>query len=176
MSLKTPRIRKSIDLRDAENHFKACYEISKKGINEIKMSEFNDLLNRTILAKDILVSKFEQLYPERNIDKPYSTKLHEEIKELFEEYYPSYKVDNKEYPNIIYRQCYFYLLRKHTSVTFKKMGDELGYDHSTVVHSKNIVLTEIELKNQSYLEVIECIESKLSEPLIKKELCSPTSC
>lgn len=161
MSLKTPKTRKSIDLKDAENHFKACYEISRRGINEIKLSEFNNLLNRTIIVKNILVSKFEQLYPKRNVYKPNDVKLGKEIRNIFDEYYPSYKEPHKRMPTIIYRQVYFYLIRKHTSITFTKIGKELDLDHSSVVHSKNIVLVEIEMGNKAYTDIIYFVEEKL---------------
>lgn len=52
--------------------------------------------------------------------------------------------------HVICRQAIFYLLRKHTKLTFKAMGGIYGKDHTTAIHScqtmQDLIDTDIELR------------------------------
>ena len=163
MGCKTQRLRKIYELKDAELHLKKCFEYSQRGIEEIKLTEFSDLLNRVLITRDILVNKFEELYPEVASKKTFSLSKFDEIKQLFETHFPSYKDNNRKYPNVIYKHCFFYIAKKHTLMPYKSIGESIGnYDHSTVISAKNVVIKEIETGNENYIEVIRFIESRLN--------------
>lgn len=163
MGVKTNRLRRLHELKDAEQHLKKCYEYSQRGIEEIKLTEFSDLLNRVLITRDILVEQFGKLYPEVKSKRIFSLSKFEEIKDLFDTYFPTYKDKGRRYPNIIYKHCFFYLAKKHTLMSFKSIGESIGsYDHSTVLSAKNVVISEIETENENYTEVIRFIESRLN--------------
>ena len=163
MGCKTSRLRKLHELKDAELHLKKCFEYSQRGIEEIKISEFSDLLNRVLIVKDILVNKFEELYPEVVSKRIFSISKFDEIQALFETHFPTYKKRSRTYPNVIYKHCFFYIAKKHTLMPYKAIGESIGkYDHSTVLSAKNVVMREIETGNQNYIEVIKFIEARLN--------------
>jgi chromosomal replication initiation ATPase DnaA len=163
MSCKTSRLRKLHELKDAELHLKKCFEYSQHGIEELKLTEFSDLLNRVLITRDILVAQFEKLYPEVATKRIFSLSKFNEIKELFDTHFPTYKNKNRRYPNVIYKHCFFYIAKKHTLMPYKAIGESIGsYDHSTVISAKNVVIKEIETGNENYIEVIRFIESRLN--------------
>lgn len=157
--------RETAQLKDAELHIKKCFEYAERGIEEIKMSEFSDLLNRILITRDILVLKFRELYPDKNASKPFTDDMSVLIKEIFDEYFPRYKLRTRETPCVWYRQCYFYLMRKHTAESFKNIGSFWKMNHTTVVHADNAVKMQLECKDNVYVEIVNFVEDKIKEKL-----------
>jgi chromosomal replication initiation ATPase DnaA len=161
----TKKQRELYQLSDAEAHIKKCYEYAERGIEEIKMSEFSDMLNRILLTKDILVNKFNELYPNRRVRKPYSEQMADFINEIFDEYFPKHAISKREQPYVWHRQTYCYFMRKYTALSFKKIGEKFGYDHSSICHSENVVKKELACETNVYTEIIDFVEDKIKEKL-----------
>jgi len=164
----TRKQRELFELTDAELHLKKCYEYAERGIEDIKMSEFSDLLNRVLLTKDILLNKFCELYPNRKTTKPFSQEMSESIKEIFDEHFPKYKLKTRETPSVWYRQCYCYFMRKYTTTSFKEIGKPWEANHSTICHSENTVKRELACESNVYVEIINFVEDKIKEALSKR--------
>ncbi len=150
-------------LIDAEAHLIKCSEYALKGINELKLSEFNDLVNRVYLAKDILIDKFRELYPDKNPRKPHSAEYADEIKEIFNEYYPTFRSVTREEPHVQYRHCYCYFMRKYTSYTLKRVGLPFGHDHTTIINAVRNVEKELDTDNTKFVEIVDFVNKKLIE-------------
>lgn len=164
----TKKQRQLYQLSDAELHIKKCYEYAERGIEEIKMSEFSDMLNRILLTKDILINKFNELYPNRNTTKPFSEEMGDIIKEIFDEHFPRYQLKTREQPCVWYRQCYCYLMRKYTTKSFREIGMPWSANHTTICHSENTVKRELNCESNVYVEIINFVEKKIKEALAKK--------
>jgi len=166
----TKKQRELPQLSDAEIHIKKCYEYAERGIEEIKMSEFSDLLNRIILTKDILSTKFRELYPNRNTQKPFSDEMSDMIIEIFDEHFPRYKLWTRETPCVWYRQCYCYFMRKYTTTSFRIIGLPWNANHSTMCHSENTVKRELACESNVYVEIVDFVENKIQEKLAKRTI------
>jgi len=164
----TKKQRELYQLSDAELHIKRCNEYAEKGIENIKMSEFSDLLNRVMLTKDILVSKFCELYPNRITAKPFSEELGDFIVEIFNTNFPTYKNKTRQQPFVWYRQCYCYLMRKYTAKSFREIGMPWNANHSTICHSENTVKRELDCESNVYVEIITFAEEKIKEKIEKR--------
>lgn len=164
----TKKQRELPQLSDAELHIKKCFEYAERGIEDIKMSEFSDLLNRIILIKDIIATKFRDLYPERNTAKPFSDEMNDLIKQIFDEHFPRYKIRTRETPSVWYRQCYCYFMRKYTTTSFRVIGLPWDMDHSTISHSENTVKRELACESNVYVEIINFVEEKIKDKLEKR--------
>lgn len=167
MRTKHYRKKKLPQLADAEAHLIKCNEYALRGINELKLSEFNDLLNRVYLAKDILIDQFNKMYPERNPYKPQSAEYVDEIKTIFNEYFPSFRDKTREEPHVQYRHCYCYFMRKHTTYSLKRIGMPFAQDHTTILSAIRNVEKELEQENTKFIEIVNFVNTKLAE-VIKK--------
>jgi chromosomal replication initiation ATPase DnaA len=168
METKHYRKKKLPQLADAEAHLIKCNEYALKGINELKLSEFNDLLNRVYLAKDILIDQFNKMYPERNALKPQSAEYADEIKTIFNEYFPTFRKKTREQPHVQYRHCYCYFMRNHTTYSLSRIGMPFNYNHTTVIHAVRNVQKELDASSSVYLDIIDFVTKKLTEELSKK--------
>ena len=76
---------------------------------------------------------------------------------------------NRTRKYLIPRQIYTYLLRKRLKMTLKEIGDVLGSDHTTVIHSCQKVETLLEVDDELlcnlYYEVEQQIMIRFREPL-----------
>lgn len=166
MKTKKPRKKSLPQLIDAEAHIVKCNEYAIRGINELKLSEFSDLLNRVYLIKDILVDKFNELYPDRDAVKPHSSEYSDEIKEIFNQYFPTFRSKKRTEPEVWHRQCYCYFMRKYTNHSLKRIGMPFGSDHTTILHSVRTVKKELDCENPAFVEIVTFVENKLIQ--IKK--------
>lgn len=168
METKHYRKKKLPQLADAEAHLIKCNEYALKGINELKLSEFNDLLNRVYLAKDILIDQFNKMYPERNAFKPQSTEYADEIKTIFNEFFPTFRNKTRQEPHVQYRHCYCYFMRKNTTYSLNRIGMPFSYNHTTVIHAVRNVEKELEANSSAYIEIVNFVNDKLKLELEKK--------
>ena len=76
---------------------------------------------------------------------------------------------NRTRKYLIPRQIFTYLLRKRLKMTLKEIGDVLGSDHTTVIHSCQKVETLLEVDDELlcnlYYEVEQQIMIRFREPL-----------
>jgi chromosomal replication initiation ATPase DnaA len=170
MSVKHYKKKKLPQLSDAEAHLIKCNEYALIGIEELKLSEFNDLLNRVYLTKDILIDKFYELYPDKNPYKPQSNEFADEIRNIFNEHLPSFKNKSRQQPHVYYRHCYCYFMRKHTTYSLCRIGLPFDYNHTTVIHATRNVEKALEVNNSAIVEVVNFVNEKLKEELKKKNI------
>ena len=160
--MKTTNRKSYLNLKNCEEHIKDCYVLSSKGILELKISEFNQLLNKMMISVDILTTQFNLLYPERIKNKVFDASKFEEIHSLFKDYFDGFNNKTRKEPFVIYRQCFSYLCRKHIGMSLATIGNFLNnQDHTTIIHSVRTVEKEISLKNLNYTEIIDFIEQKI---------------
>lgn len=69
---------------------------------------------------------------------------------------------NRQAKYVLCRTMIVYFLRKHTNLTVKEIGKVFGHDHTTVLHSLQKVRGFMDIKDDSYIDDISKIESKLS--------------
>lgn len=169
MGITTHRKKKLPQLKDAEQHLLKCAEYANRGVNELKLSEFNDLLNRVFLAKDILVDKFNYLFPDRLTAKPKATANVEDIVDIYKTYYPTYIKKTRQKSIIRNRQTFCWFMRKKTNFTLQEIADIFNYDHSSILHSINVVEKELECENYSYKEIVDFVSLKLKEKQPQEE-------
>jgi len=169
MGITTHRKRKLPQLKDAEQHLIKCNEYALRGVNELKLSEFNDLLNRVFLVKDILVDKFNYLFPDRITARPKATANVEDIVDIYKTYYPTYAKKTRTRPTVWHRQTFCWFMRKKTNCSLQEIANMFNQDHSSCLHSINVVEKELECENYTYKEIVDFVTEKLKEKQPKTE-------
>ena len=62
------------------------------------------------------------------------------------------------------RHIAMYFLSKYTRLSLKSIGDQFGsYDHSTVIHAKNLCEDQLDINNKVFTKLINDIEKELNE-------------
>jgi hypothetical protein len=73
---------------------------------------------------------------------------------FFNEHYPEWKTASRDHTNRIPRQVLQYFLAKNSSLSLKKIGILTGgYDHTTVMHSKEVVSDMLATKDKAYVVI-----------------------
>ncbi len=126
--------------------------ISKEGIT---LEYFENL------SKDFYYTISSSIKNFNSEDVDYSTSV---IRPIVIDLMREYNItNNRERENVYKRRYIYYFLRNELNrkISFKKIGDICGYDHSTVIHHEREARHFIELKDSLFLDIINELKTDL---------------
>jgi hypothetical protein len=134
-------------------------EVAGKSMLDIKQRAFDDVKRKLYHITFLLTN--EPAKQELAIDRS------EELFNFFDKYYPEWQLYTREDESVIPRQVLQYFLYMQPKWSLKKIGLKTGYrDHTTVLHSCNLVRNMLGTNNPDYVviynKVIDYLNSKKS--------------
>jgi len=89
---------------------------------------------------------------------------------IFLKSFPDAKVRKRKREIVRSRQIFMYLMWKHEVDSLTNIGKVCGgYDHSTVIHARDVIQDEIDMNYRDTVEKVELLERKFNEE--KKNFC-----
>lgn len=130
------------------NILKAALMLNHVTIGEMRYSNFNKL-------KELICDAANKISENRNVAVVISNPFDSlSILAFFDEYYPRWRDNTREWESKIPRQVMQYIFATQTKIPLTNVGRiSGGHDHTTVLSSKRTVANMIETEDTEYLMI-----------------------